>query len=177
MKKVSEKGQSILESMIVILFLCVIFCGLLQLFELFIADLSTQYAAFVAGRAKCVGFSDRFADRGGRCAAIPASGKLITPAYHFGVGTINASETISLANSYIRGNTNLRFERWYRSAKSKTRLRFDSHASGKLITSKAEFINFPLQLPLKTFNFNKDNFNIRNEAYFKNYKPLYLESF
>ena len=82
-----ESGQAIVESMLSMIVICLLLFGLLQVFQIAVADMITSYSAFMAGRSYAVGFS---ADEDGpwwrslvykaaRVAAIPASGKRIYP--------------------------------------------------------------------------------------------------
>jgi hypothetical protein len=83
-----ESGQAIVESMLTMIIICLLLFGLLQVFQIAVADLITSYSAFTAGRSYAVGFS---ADENGpwhrclvqksaRVAAVGASGKRIYPA-------------------------------------------------------------------------------------------------
>jgi len=83
----AEKGQAIVESMLTMLVICLLLFGLLQVFQIAVADLVTSYSAFSSGRSYAVGFS---ADENGpwyrslvykaaRVAAVGASGKRLYP--------------------------------------------------------------------------------------------------
>jgi hypothetical protein len=84
----NESGQAIVETMLTMIIICLLLFGLLQVFQIAVADMVTSYSAFTAGRSYAVGFS---ADGGGapwyrqlvykaaRVAAIGASGKRIFP--------------------------------------------------------------------------------------------------
>jgi hypothetical protein len=83
-----NSGQAILESLLAFIVLCLIFFGLLQVFQIAVADLITDYSAFFAGRAYTVGFSSEensndwrrnLVAKAARIRAIPASGKRIFP--------------------------------------------------------------------------------------------------
>src|SRR5210317_13731 len=93
MKRISNKsqresGQAILESMLTMLIICLLLFGLLQVFQIAVADLITSYSAFTSGRSYAVGFSADEEGRWWRClvqksarvAAIGGSGKRIYPA-------------------------------------------------------------------------------------------------
>lgn len=82
-----ESGQAIVESMLTMIIICLLLFGLLQVFQIAVADLITSYSAFTAGRSYSVGFS---ADENGpwhrclvqksaRVSAISASGKRLYP--------------------------------------------------------------------------------------------------
>lgn len=84
----AESGQAIIESMLTMIVICLLLFGLLQVFQIAVAELVTSYSSFTAARSYAVGFS---ADESGpwwrslvsksaRVAAIGASGKRIYPA-------------------------------------------------------------------------------------------------
>ena len=83
----SESGQAIVESMFTMIIICLLLFGLLQVFQIAVADLITSYSAFTAGRSYAVGFSADENGRWWRClvyksarvAAVGASGKRIFP--------------------------------------------------------------------------------------------------
>lgn len=68
------------ESCIVIVFLCLLFLGLFQLVHAFVAREVLYHAAARAGRAKSVGFNQWMVEKTMRVAAIPNAGRLIEPA-------------------------------------------------------------------------------------------------
>ena len=68
--------------------ICLLLFGLLQIFQIAVADMITSYSAFYAGRSYVVGFSSenegapwwrRLVSKAARVRAIPASGKRIFP--------------------------------------------------------------------------------------------------
>jgi hypothetical protein len=68
------------ESCIVIVFLCLLFLGLFQLVHAFVAREVLYHAAARAGRAKSVGFNQWMVEKTMRVAAIPNAGRLVEPA-------------------------------------------------------------------------------------------------
>lgn len=76
-----RSGQSLIESVIVILLICLIFVGLLQVSQLVAARQVLHHAAARGARAKTVGFNDWMVEKAIRVAAIPNSGRLITPEF------------------------------------------------------------------------------------------------
>lgn len=83
-----ESGQAIVETTLTMIIICLLLMGLLQIFQIAVADMVTSYTSFYGARSYAVGFS---ADGDGapwwrqlvyKCArvrAIPASGKRIFP--------------------------------------------------------------------------------------------------
>jgi len=74
------RGQAMIESCIVILFLCLLFLGLFQFTHAHVSHEVLNYAAARAARAKTVGFNRWMVEKTLRVAAIPNSGRLLEPA-------------------------------------------------------------------------------------------------
>ncbi len=72
----NEEGQAIIESLIALILVCLVFFGLMQVFYLSVANMTTEYASFCAARSKTVGFRDELVRRATKVALIPASGRL-----------------------------------------------------------------------------------------------------
>lgn len=68
-----------IESLLVILVLCLLFFGLLQVALVFQADEILHHSAARAARSRAVGFNDWMAVKAQRVAAIPNSGALLEP--------------------------------------------------------------------------------------------------
>ena len=83
----AECGQAIIESMLTMIVICLILFGLLQVFQVAVAELITSYSSFTAARSYAVGFSAEesgpwwrtLVDKSARVAAVAASGKRIYP--------------------------------------------------------------------------------------------------
>jgi hypothetical protein len=81
-----ESGQAVIESLFTMIVLCILLFGLLQVFQIAVANLLTSYSAFTANRSYVVGFSNEngpwyreLVHKSARVAAIGASGKRIFP--------------------------------------------------------------------------------------------------
>lgn len=82
-----ESGQAIVETTLTMIIICLLLFGLLQIFQIAVADMITNYSAFYAGRSYAVGFSAdengpwwrNLVNKAARVRAIPASGKRIFP--------------------------------------------------------------------------------------------------
>ena len=72
-------GQSMVESVVVILLLCLIFWGFLQAALLYNHERVLQFASFATARSATVGFQPELYLRSYRVAAIPASGTMLAP--------------------------------------------------------------------------------------------------
>ena len=74
-----KAGQSLLETCIVMMVLCLVFFGLLQLSQLSAFKEVLDYAAGCGARARTVGFNDFMVHKVVRVAAIPNAGRLVEP--------------------------------------------------------------------------------------------------
>lgn len=74
-----KSGQSLVESCIVTILICMILCVLLQISQLFAAKEILTYAAGRGARAKTVGFNQFMVYKTVRIGAIPNAGKLVSP--------------------------------------------------------------------------------------------------
>lgn len=83
-----ESGQAIVETTLTMIIICLLLMGLLQIFQIAVADMVTSYTAFYGARSYAVGFSAdgegapwwrQLVYKAARVRAIPASGKRIFP--------------------------------------------------------------------------------------------------
>ena len=72
-------GQAMVESVFVIMLLCLIFWGFLQAALLYNHERVLQFASFASARSATVGFLPELYLRSYRVAAIPASGTMLAP--------------------------------------------------------------------------------------------------
>ncbi len=110
------RGQTIVESLMCSMVVMIILVGLLQLFQIYIAKLLTDYSAFRTARSSCVGFADYLLDRSSRVGAIGASGKMLEPqnSADFTISPMAqfAAEEFMIPE-YISGNRWLKYEYWF----------------------------------------------------------------
>ncbi len=74
-KKKFEHGATILESLMCILLLCLIFFGLMQIFQWSMAKMLSEYSSFYAAKAYSLGYSRSIVERSSRIAITGASGQ------------------------------------------------------------------------------------------------------
>jgi hypothetical protein len=74
-RKKAERGATILESLICIMLLCLIFFGLMQIFQWSMAQMLTEYSSFYAAKAYSLGYSRSIVERASRIAITGASGR------------------------------------------------------------------------------------------------------
>lgn len=77
--RTSRSGQSLIESMIVVVIVCLIFFGLFQVSQLYAAKAVLTLAANATARARMVGFNDFMVYKVARAATIPNAGRIETP--------------------------------------------------------------------------------------------------
>lgn len=76
-----RNGQAMIESVFVIILACLCFLSIFQYANLFSSKAILSHAAARGARARSVGFNEWMVNKSARVAAIPASGKRITPAF------------------------------------------------------------------------------------------------
>lgn len=76
-----RSGQSLIESCLAIVFVCLVFAGMFQVSQLFASKEVLNYAASRGARARTVGFNHWMVYKCGLVAAIPNSGHMVTPAF------------------------------------------------------------------------------------------------
>ena len=74
-----RNGQAMLETLLVMLVMCLLFFGLLQVALVFNAHEVLHHSAARAARARAVGFNDWMTTKAQRVAAIPNSGRMLEP--------------------------------------------------------------------------------------------------
>ncbi len=77
----SKGGQSLIESCLAVVLVCLVFAGVLQISQLFAAKEVLNHAAARAARARAVGFNYWMVYKSGLVAAIPNAGRMTEPAY------------------------------------------------------------------------------------------------
>lgn len=75
----SAAGQAMIESVVVMMVICLLFFGLLQLAHAFAGREVLRHAAARAARARAVGFNGWMVTKVMRAAAIPNAGRMIAP--------------------------------------------------------------------------------------------------
>ena len=113
-KNKSEQGATILESLVCILLLCLLFFGLMQIFQWSMAKMLSEYASFYTAKAYSLGYSRSIIQRASRVAITGASGKdesnipVVAP-----FTRANLSDAAEEYMSYGRyGPSGINFEYW-----------------------------------------------------------------
>ncbi|MDD5698441.1 MAG: hypothetical protein PHH77_07465 [Victivallaceae bacterium] len=74
-KKNHERGAAVLESLLCILLLCLLFFGLMQIFQWSMAKMLAEYSSFYAAKAYSLGYAQSIVKRASRVAITGASGR------------------------------------------------------------------------------------------------------
>ena len=93
----SRSGQSLIESCIVIVILCLVLFGSLQVSQIFMAREILDHAAVCGARAKAVGFNEFMVQKTIRVAAIPLAGQMTQPSPVYSPRVIQQPHSIDRA--------------------------------------------------------------------------------
>ena len=113
-KRKASSGAAVLESVIVMIILMMILFGFLQLFQISVARIVADYAAFRGARSASVGFRDYLVKRESRIKSIPASGRMTAPRHteSFGSQTAQFYFEKQAVIRYSEGTEYLDYEYW-----------------------------------------------------------------
>lgn len=110
-----ERGQTILESTLSMLLLCIVLMGLLQLFHLYVAQMLVDFSSFYTARSRAVGFDDYIVERAGRVLVAAASGPRSWPDEGTGDDGSAASGTYNeerMLHEYLTGVRWMEYQYW-----------------------------------------------------------------
>ena len=79
----ARDGQSLIETCLAMLVICLVFAGLMQISQIFAAKEILQHAAARGARAKTVGFNQWMVQKVVRVASIPNAGKMLVPPFDY----------------------------------------------------------------------------------------------
>lgn len=198
-RRKGEHGSAILETFLSMLLLGLILFGILQLFQLVLADMVVDYAAFRGARSAAVGFRDEYAIREALIKSAPASGPMVTPDRSGYAGWGSVATEQSLLRGYMEGNRHVEYADWvgedrfhtdYRcpdygkrliggcSICSRGRKHYvDATVNGfdQTMRFKFEFMNYPLEIPLHNWLTGHESITISGESELTNHSSAYLE--
>ncbi len=194
-----EHGSAILESFLSMLLLGLILFGILQLFQLALADMVTDYAAFRGARSAAVGFRDEFAIREALIKAAPVSGAMVTPGRNIYSDWTGVESEKSLLRGFMEGNRNVEYANWVGEERFHTNyhcIHYGERLSGSCsICGKSkrhyvdasvqsfgettrfdfEFVHYPLEIPLHDWLTGRDSIDISSEVELTNHSSAFLE--
>lgn len=171
----SLEGQSLVESCIVIAILCLLFMGIFQVSQLFMAQEILNFAAGRGARAKAVGFNDFMVYKTVRVGSIANAGLMTSPDIEGGPAEQRAIERSRIplylgAEWHGLLNPILDYEDWndinYTCSEEDTppMLRF------------RVFQEFPLRFAFHRAFYASDALDLTGEARLDNHYPLYLDT-
>lgn len=197
-RRKGEHGSAILESFLSMILLGMILFGILQLFQLVVTDMITDYAAFRGARSASVGFDDALAVREAMIKAAPVSGNLITPdPDDYSGWSVNTEK--SFLQEYMRGDIQMEYANWigrdkfhtdYQcpdygkpmvggcavcSRNSNHYVSADVQGAGETMRFTFEFVNYPLNIPLHDWLTGTDSIDISGEAELTNHSSAFLD--
>ena len=197
-----EHGSAILETFLSMILLGMILFGILQIFQLAVTDMVTDYAAFRGARSAAVGFKDEFSFREALIKAAPVSGSLVTPDPSTFAGMRwNSVETEkSLLRGFMEDRNVVEYADWVGVEQLHTNYKCPHYgerltASCDICGSKRnnnhyvraavngvdtihfsfDFVNYPLNVPLHDWLTGKDSITISGDAELTNHSAAFLE--
>ena len=199
-----EHGSAILESFLSMILLGMILFGILQLFQLVLTDMITDYSAFRGARSAAVGFDDTLAIREALVKAAPVSGNLILPEPgNYSGWSVDTEKTF--LQEYMRGDIRMEYADWV--GEDRFHLNYHcpdygkpiiegtlcpicsfsrrGHKTNHYVSASAqgfdtmrfhfEFVNYPLNIPLHEWLTGRDAINIAGDAELTNHSSAFLD--
>jgi len=198
-RRKGEHGSAILESFFSMILLGMILFGILQLFQLAVADMITDYAAFRGARSAAVGFRDEYAIREALIKSAPVSGAMISPERGGYTDWSGVESEKSLLRGYMEGDRHVEYANWV--GEDRYHMNYQCPHYGELLIGgcslcsrnrnhyvrasaqgfdqsmrfKFEFVHYPLNIPLHDWLTGRDSINISGEVELTNHSSAYLE--
>lgn len=170
-----RSGQAIIESCIVILFICLICFGLLQVSRFFAAREILDYSAARGARARTVGFNQFMLLKAVRVGTIPSAGRLLFPPPD---GNLAAQQALEAARIPLYlgaewpGNLPgiLDYEDWPNITFAHQQTGFGDQIDFQVRQT------IPFTFPLYRLYYQGDSLEIDGRASMENHFPLYLQN-
>ncbi len=168
-------GQSLIESCIVIAVLCLLFMGMFQVSQLFMAQEILSFAAGRGARAKSVGFNEFMVFKTVRVATIANAGQMTYPGVDGGPAQQRALERSSIplylgSDRHRRLSSILDYEDW-----GDISYYWTEQESPSMITFHTAQ-PFPLRFPFHQAFYDSDSVSMSGEVCLDNHYPLYLDT-
>ena len=198
-RRKGEHGSAILESFLSMILLGLILFGILQLFQLVLANMVTDYAAFRGARSAAVGFRDEFTIKEALIKAAPVSGPMVTPNHRSYAGWTGVESEKSLLRGFMEGDRNVEYANWVGEDRFHTNYHCPHYGErllgscsicgkskrhyvdasvqslGKTTRFDFEFVHYPLNIPLHDWLTGRDSISISSEAELTNHSSAFLE--
>lgn len=189
-RRKGEHGSAILESFLSMILLGMILFGILQLFQLIVTDMVTEYAAFRGARSAAVGLKDEYAFREAEVKVAPVSGRRVRP-------TAGGDE--SVLRSYLAGEVDVEYSNWegkrvfhtdYHcpnygqpltavcsicNQRSSSHIEMSVWELGKTMKFRFDFVDYPLTIPLHEWLTGRETIDISAESELTNHSSVFLE--
>lgn len=169
-----RSGQSLIESCLVLIIVCILFFGLFQISQLFAAQEVLTYAAGRGARAKTVGFNRFMVHKTVRVGAIPNAGRMLNPAPGGGPAREHAAEAARIplylgAENWGRLDAILDYESWDTIHQPLPLSLLDGTVRVSLDQT------MPLKYPLHRLFYAADSLDMSGEVKIDEHYPLYLD--
>ncbi len=169
-----RSGQALIESCIVVLLLCLICFGLLQISRFFAAQEIMDYASARGARARTVGFNRFMVFKAVRVSTIPSAGTLLFPSLDGGPAAQQVVEQARIPlylGAEWHGNLSgiLDYDLW-----GDIRFSHQQTGSGNQIDFQV-YQDIPFTFPLHQLYYAGDSLEIRGEASIEKHFRLYLQ--
>ena len=198
-RRKGEHGSAILESFLSMILLGLILFGILQLFQLVLADMVTDYAAFRGARSAAVGFRDEFAIKEALIKSVPVSGPMVTPNRRAYASWTGVESEKSLLRGFMEGDRNVEYANWVGEDRIHTNYHCPhygerllggcaicSHGKKHYVAASVqgfgettrfdfEFVHYPLNIPLHDWLTGRDSIDISGDAELTNHSSAFLE--
>lgn len=203
-RRKGEHGAAILESFLSMILIGMILFGILQLFQLVVADMVIEYVAFRGARSGAVGFKQEYAFREALIKSAPVSGPLVLPDPETYSGFVSrGGETEkSILRRFMLDEGNVEYAYWkghdpyhlnytcplYGQVKEEFCKICDAHlaiwrtgldmrmdGSGETAHFMFKIVNYPFHMPLHGIVTGKSKINISGRSELTNHSAAFLE--
>ncbi len=203
--KCGQAGQSLIESLVVIILISLIFTAMLQISQLFAAREVLSHAAARGARAKTVGFNRWMVEKVVRVASIPNAGRMTEPPFQDPdrtlqdfmatlrpgemwtrvLGIVPSSMQYELervripeylaSRDWPEADATLDYEHWND---------IHAHVGAQLVSDTNGVISlihvrvsqdYPLNIPMHNLFYARDRIDLEGESYLENHYPLYID--
>jgi len=199
----NKHGQTLIESCVVILFICLIFLGMLEVSQMFAAKEVLHHAAVCGSRAKTVGFNNWMVKKVVRVATIPNAGKMTEPDFTHTdedlqdmvtslkpgevwmkvLGIVPVSQQCALESARVpqylasdnaaEADTTLSYEDWDTIDASVVDSAVAPGTPPEIHSDVSQ--QYPLWVPMHNMFYAADTIDLKSEVYLESYYPLYID--
>lgn len=183
-----QRGESIVEGMMSMLLLCLILFGLLQVFQMCVAQMFSQYSAFKTAWAAGLGYSDEYLRRVALTSMAGASGRITSPGENYGsminlsrreiqlIPGVTVSDGLGFLPAFRAGQHWVDYQYWHASQNTTGTYCMTSSPvrDGSTVSFTAGFANYPLNLPMRTAFIGQDNLDISSTAVLRDSSGIFI---